>query len=709
MKRILSIMLMLTMVMAATAASLYVAGKELNLNNTYSQVYAEGLGGGYFDYYPSSKRLILCGVTINRSGDGRNGVDSSVDGLKIEFQGINSITTSAACLKLQSNTTLVNDGTVNLTCTGSNEGIYIMNSTWVTIQGGTWNITGDTGIEGKDKKQTVQIMDDNYSPLFLTVNGKNGCVLDLSQLFLIDLDVCDPIRDKLNQDYINSSSSSSSSGTVIHIVEFRNAIYGAGTTTPIKNQDVVIGTPAFKLSGHGFATAQTKIEASTITGTVTYNHSTKTITMNNAVVSDCFEPFLDGLTLKLIGQNYMMYEKGNYCIRCTKNLTIQGSGTLNTGPIMVIGEDDIFYMDITGNAKVKITNDKDNLYGITSAINNMGLVRITNSTLNINVKSAVACSNAGIKLNGSVINSPSIIRLTTSVNGLTSVMNDNAFLCYDVDRQTLHTGSLDIVPGTAYELWVNGVQVNSKNYSSLSSALNGGGSCSYNPNTKTLTLSKAKISYEDSYYYLFPAIYNKINGLVINNSGTSEIGGNFCGIESEADFTIKGSGHLKVTGTGIRNIFGAIKLEKCNLTVDNTELSATGGYYAIFANSIDYTNAKGCVILKDSYLHLSGTTQAVNVLAFDPNCVVTKPVNGKVVGGYITESNGTTKAKDVEIEPKKGISTAIDAVAPIDEAGETSIYTTSGTLVWKGKGQPQLPQGIYLIKKNGKVQKVQKN
>lgn len=183
MKRILSTLLMLTMVMAATAEELYVAGEKLDLSKTYSEVYLDALGGGYFDYYPSTKRLILSGVTIKRSGDGRNGIDSSVAGLKIEFEGINSITTSAACLKLQSNTTLVNEGTVNLTCTGSNEGIYIMNTSTVTIQGGTWKIQASsdngTGIEGKDKDQTVYIYDDEYCPLYLTVNGKSGCILDL--------------------------------------------------------------------------------------------------------------------------------------------------------------------------------------------------------------------------------------------------------------------------------------------------------------------------------------------------------------------------------------------------------------------------------------------------------------------------------------------------------------------------------------------------
>lgn len=715
MKRILSTLFLLTMVLAATADDeLWVAGTKLDLNKTYSQESLNGdLGGGYFYYSPSAKKLTLVGVTIKRSGDGKNGIDCKVADLKVVFQGINSIQTSAACIKLQANTTIENEGYVTLNCTGSNEGIYIMNTSFVTIKGGTWNITGDTGIEGKNGRQTVQIMDSEYSPLFLTVNGKNGCVLDLSQLFLIDLDVCDPIRDKLNQDYINSSSLSSSSGAVIHTVEFRNAIYGAGTTTPIKNQDVVIGTPAFELAGHGFATGNTDIKASTISGSVTYNHNTKTLKMSNANTTyGAFKPYLDGMKLELIGSNTLSYtvnEDYNSSIDCSNNLTIQGDGQLITGPILLNKSDlhDIYYLDIKGGATVNIINNKDTKSGIFCSDKSNGVVCINASTLNITVKSSTICSRVGIILNGSVIDSPSIIRLTVS-DALMGVMNDDIFYCYDLDRATPHKGELSIVPGTAYKLWVNGVRVNNKNYTRLSSALDEG-TCSFNPTTKTLTLNNAKISYPESYYDLYPAIYNSIDGLVIKNSGTSEIGGSFNGIVSEADLTIKGNGHLKVNGTGARNVFGAIKLTKCDLTIDNTELTATGGYYAIFASSIDYTQQKGCVHLNNSYLHLSSAGQAVKVLAFDPNCAITYPVGGINKVSYITESNGTTVAKKVEIVPKKGIVTTIDAVAPIEEAGETSIYTTSGTLVWQGAGQPQLPRGIYIMKKNGKVQKVQKN
>ena len=706
MKRILSTLVLLTMVLAATAddEELWVAGTKLDLKKTYSQEYLNGdLGGGYFYYSPSANKLTLVCVTIKRSGDGKNGIDCKVAGLKVVFQGINSIQTSAACIKLQANTTIENEGYVDLNCTGSNEGIYIMNTTTVNIYGGTWKIKSPsgTGIEGKDKNQTVNIYDDTTCPFFLTVNGKNGCVLDLKALNLYNgLNVCDPIY--LN--YINSPSHT--------YVSFQTALYVDGTNNVIKDLDVVIGTPAFELGGQGFATGNTDIKASTISGSVTYNHSTKTLKMSNANTTyGAFKPYLDGMKLELIGSNTLSYtvnEDYNSSIDCSNNLTIQGDGQLITGPILLNKSDlhDIYYLDIKGGATVNIINNKDTKSGIFCSDKSNGVVRINASTLNITVKSSTICSRVGIILNGSVIDSPSIIRLTAS-DALMRVMNDDIFYCYDLDRATPHKGELSIVPGTAYKLWVNGVRVNNKNYTRLSSALDEG-TCSFNPTTKTLTLNNAKISYPESYYDLYPAIYNSIDGLVIKNSGTSEIGGSFNGIVSEADLTIKGNGHLKVNGTGARNAFGAIKLINCNLTIDNTELTATGGYYAIFTSAIDNTQPKGIVVVTNSFLHLDSSGMAVKVLAFDHNCLVIKPVGGKIKNGHVYDSNGSY-AKEVEIQPKKGIVTTIDAVAPVEEAGETSIYTTSGTLVWQGAGQPQLPRGIYIMKKNGKVQKVQKN
>ena len=32
-----------------------------------------------------------------------------------------------------------------------------------------------------------------------------------------------------------------------------------------------------------------------------------------------------------------------------------------------------------------------------------------------------------------------------------------------------------------------------------------------------------------------------------------------------------------------------------------------------------------------------------------------------------------------------------------EQATETIVYSTSGQLLWQGKGQPQLPRGIYIV------------
>ena len=513
--------------MAATAAELWVAGEKLDLSKTYSQVYLDALSGGYFDYYPSAKRLILTGVTIERSGDGKNGIDSSVAGLTIEFAGINSIKTSAACLKLQSNTTIVNDGTVNLTCTGSNEGIYIMNSSTVTIKGGIWKIqaSSGTGIEGKDKNQEVYIYDNEYCPLYLTVNGKNGCILDLKYLWVgKGIDVCEPVRDKLNQNYIESFNTG--------VKRFTTALYNVGTTNVIKNKDVVIGTPAFELGGHGFTTNTTSISVSTITG-VTYINSTKTLKMSNASTTEgYFRPYLDGMTIELNRTNTLNYYGDHSSISSDKKLTIQGNGTLNIGPINVSGS-----LDIKGGATVNITNNKNTEPGIEGT----GVVRVdastSNTTLNIDVKPEAVCCSAKIELLGSVISSPSnaILADKTSIEGYNFyTVNKDGGGSYIIDKDLNGIkDQLNIVKGTAYNLWVGGVRVNSANKNNLNN-----GSCSYNTSTKTLQLNNAKISLTND-YLACSAIDNGIDGLTIQNQGASELSSKYFGIYSNKSFTIK--------------------------------------------------------------------------------------------------------------------------------------------------------------------------
>ena len=704
MKRILSIMLMLTMVMAATAEEdkLNVNGNNvLKISGGCSNV-SLGQGNGTYSYNPDTKELILNNAKITRTGSDNNAIYCNIRGVTIRFKGNCEFNTEASGIHVKQTVTFYNEGTLTINSTGY-RGIYIQNTDNsalipnIRFHGGTWNITAkQQGIEGVKRECVYMYDDDPDHPFYMKVKGSGkGAIYDLTSLTL----------DKLGIGY--------PWGAVFN--ETKHAVCPEGSSTIAGI--VIITTLAFELGGRQWTTYNQTISGPNISGTVTYTASSKTVKLNNATVKGAFTPHLDGMTLISTQTNTLSPADGGiYCMFINKdNLTIRGGGTLNTGPIR-IDNSTSKTTTISGGVTVNVTSSENSISGFEGySTNSSAYLVIDNSTLNVNVKSGVSCipPYVSTKLIGSVVSSPAnIVRLSYSPSlshYSQEVNNEYASFC-DIDRETPHQGSLSIVPGIAYNVWVNGVQVNSKNYSNLSSALNEGGTCSYNPNTNTLTLNKAKISYEDGGHSLYPAIYNKINGLVINNTGTSEIGGDYHGIESEADFTITGNGHLKVTGTGV--IYGGIKLINCNLTVNNTELTVTGGKYGIYESGQDTGKRK--VILNNSYLHLTSNpdisgSMAVAVKSFDPNCQVVFPVNGIIKYGYIYESDGKTYAKKAEIEPKKGISTAIDAVAPIEESSETSIYTTSGTLVWQGAGQPQLPRGIYIMKKNGKVQKVQKN
>jgi hypothetical protein len=711
MKRILSTLVLLTMVLAATAEEdkFNVNGVNLlKISGGCSNV-SLGSGNGTYSYNPETKELILNNAKITRTGDDNNGIYCNIGDITIRFKGECEINTEASGIYLKptpnSKNHFYNEGTVTINSTGY-RGIFIEykhESPYVPkleLHGGKWTIKGSQqGIEGFHSEWLYMRDDDPSHPFYMYVKGDGkGAIYDLSKLKLFGLGIGYPRGGVFN--------------------ETNHSVCNEGTSTIAK--EVIITTLAFRLGGREWTTYNVAIVGPNISGTVTFDADQKIVKLHDATITGRFQPYLDGMTLISTGTNTLNADDDedtdggkSFSMNIVKdNLTIRGSGTLNTGLIGIRSDNKILTTTISGGVTVNVKNTKDGIPGFYNISGQrLAYLVIDNSTLNVNVKSDAACIpvNIAAKLIDCVVSNPAIIvRAEYGTNsGTFSAIDLKGYSSFcNIDRKTEHMGSLSIVPGTAYDLWVNGVQVNNKNYSNLNGALTGGGSCSYNPNTKTLSLNNAKISYNDAGSFIWPAIFNEINDLVINNSGTSEIGGNYIGIRSDADFAIKGNGHLKVYGTG--QYYGAIQLRSCDLTIDNTELTATGGGNAIFASSIDYTQQKGSVRLNNSYLHLKGNTKAVDVVSFDSNCEITKPVGGKIYYRTIVDANRKA-AQEVEIVPKKGIVTAINTATPVEEAGETSIYTTSGTLVWQGAGQPQLPRGIYIMKKNGKVQKVQKN
>ena len=138
MKKSITILLLTLLMGVATATAadqyLYVAGKQLNVNNNYTNV-TEGLTSGSYNYYSSSKKLVLNNVSIVRDGSGKNGIDSNVPGLRIEFVGTTTITTGDDALALRSSTDMYGQGTLNIT-SGSGMAVHIFDASAVSFNGG---------------------------------------------------------------------------------------------------------------------------------------------------------------------------------------------------------------------------------------------------------------------------------------------------------------------------------------------------------------------------------------------------------------------------------------------------------------------------------------------------------------------------------------------------------------------------------------------
>ena len=109
-----------------------------------------------------------------------------------------------------------------------------------------------------------------------------------------------------------------------------------------------------------------------------------------------------------------------------------------------------------------------------------------------------------------------------------------------------------IKPYQSYEVWVNGKQINEGNKTDVLSD----GTVSFDPSTNTLTLSGANLT--DGYHASASAIVS--TGLDLTITGTGTATGDNCGI-----FV------LDVSGGG-------------SLTLDNAQITATGGVSGIFAD-----------------------------------------------------------------------------------------------------------------------------
>ena len=364
------------------------------------------------------------------------------------------------------------------------------------------------------------------------------------------------------------------------------------------------------------------------------------------------------------------------------------------------------------DAIVNVTMNLGNACGIDGVSSNpnndyygkIGLVEVDNSTLTVETNKAY-CIDAMVILKNSVIAKPINAALDNDGSIYHGENHTGGKLLYDTKHDPL-TNWLIINPGTAYDLWICGVRVNSENIGDIwkleSTGVSSEGRLTYNPSTKRLDLNEATLNSE---YVIYPPIYSKVDNLNIVVNGTCYIGNSeesgWVGINSRANCTIRGSGFVRpvLNVNGHSSDYGnAIKVEDgSTMNIYNLTLNAQGDRYGLYGYE--------CTINPyNSHITLGGSKQALYVYDtnFDPNgeCAILYPVNGIRKGTTIYEPDGNTPAKYVELGPKPDITTGVrqmDMDSGIETDAPTRVYTTTGQLVWQGTGQPQLPSGIYIV------------
>ncbi|MBO5560542.1 MAG: dockerin type I repeat-containing protein [Firmicutes bacterium] len=357
-------------------------------------------------------------------------------------------------------------------------------------------------------------------------------------------------------------------------------------------------------------------------GVFGYDASSKTLTVNG----DC--EYSDNV-IKNNGINGLT-------ILVAKNSTLRST----SGSTVFCGKYDTV---ITGTPKLTVISDS----GSGIYINGGATLTIDNADISVSGKTAISGnSSTDEKL---VVNNSNIAAKGTDyaishfggemtltdckVSSPQNAVVDNFGI---LGADGISAKSVTIVGVEYYPLTVAGVQVSDLNADDI---LNNG-VFGFDPQTNTLTVNG------NCTYNGYVIRNTGISGLKIAAVGDSELtaeSGTAIGCGAYATTITCGKDKtLKVSAPGGACLSGA------NLTVENADLEL-GGNYAIRGTSKNTLTIKGSKInAKCSFAAISAYTD----IMLD-GCRITSPNGAVIQNGTVYESNGTSEAKEVVIEPEK--------------------------------------------------------
>ena len=263
---------------------------------------------GSLSYDPAKKILRMGYVNIPTDDDKVAVHNQSVDGLKIEMTGDNSMSGGTGCI-LERPTTITGSG--NMTITGTKGCGVALKNTMLTIKGIEVRVSGATeGISGDKSAGCGLAVNDAH----VEAEGSQGSVVGISKL-------------QLNTCYIKEPSGAAFDATLKGV-----AVKGALVkekvvmTQPIKYGVMVAGV---EVTGDNCADLSV-IDG--VKGTVSYDPATKTLTLKDATIDksgddNIYNYGLDGLKIKVLGTNSLTSDNDR-SINLKEETTFVGNGTL---------------------------------------------------------------------------------------------------------------------------------------------------------------------------------------------------------------------------------------------------------------------------------------------------------------------------------------------------------------------------------------------
>ena len=560
------------------------------------------LGNSTAWYDASSNTLTLYDAHIN-VGE-RSGINNNIPDLKIVSIGNNTLVSNSCGIYSSKDFSI--EGTGDLMVTGS-DGFYLDSSHLTIGEGCTVIATG-------------------------TATGNHAGFYCFGSGSYLTIDRC-------TQVYASSPSTSCSAIHGFNSVNFNRVGFQTPNNATYRNRDVYvndvlytnfvnIGPINYDLTVAGIIVNSKNCEnitGSGISGSVSYDDVTNTLTLNNATISGGefkgIESLIPNLTIMLEGTNTITSNLVG--LAAQEKCIIGGTGTLN-----VTGEDGIVaYKDLTiqDGCTIRATGTGMGDYAGIYGWGNPNLF-INRSSVTVNCNSTTVSAITGFE----ELNLDHVVFLTPA-NG--TFQNHNV-----QSNNSLYTGQVLIEPAK-YDLYVAGTRVTMLNAEDIL----GDGTAVYDADNNKLTLNNVNLNSYSDY-----SIYNQIAGLSIVLEGDNTLSSTSCGIMTQQNLTIEGTGSLFAIGSV------GIQASNCNLiirggcSVNAYGTGTTAGIYGSLGRSL---TIDGCYVKANTNSTTKASISGFSTMSLNRVDII-NPSNGSYHDQNLY-NQGAIYHDEVTIEPWK--------------------------------------------------------